>query len=128
MAQVVMNLNGAITLNDGVAGTVSLQKPLVSLSFTGTAYSQAAAFAVGTSPESLILPVSSVNFIYIKNTSASGISVTVTWTPLGQTSVLVQVLEPGSAILVVQAATGGGVSAISVQATATGSIEYVIGG
>jgi hypothetical protein len=69
-----------------------------------------------------------VNFVYIKNNHATN-TVTVTWTPNGGASAVVQTLEPGSALILSQAVTAAGITALSLQASgASTPVEYILVG
>lgn len=126
---ITASINGNLVISDSITGSVSLQKP-ISNSYQGTieAYSQSQ--IVGTSPTTITLPISPVEFFYLKNlSSTSGTTVTVTWTPTGGSSASVLALDPGGYIFFCEGTTTNGVTAISVVASAAGTpIEYVTNG
>jgi hypothetical protein len=124
-----LGLTGYIQATDSVSGTVALQKALSSLSNSGlTGFGETQVGSYGTSPTSISLPVSPAQFVYIKNTHGSQ-TLSVTWTPQGGASNPVITLEPGSAIILVEAAAGAGISALSLTGSASGTTaEFIIGG
>lgn len=121
-----ISLNGNMQITDGVIGTVSLQKPFVNLNMTGTTF-LSATLVVPTSSTPITLPVEPINFLYIKNTGTTAVQVT--WTPQSGVSATVILLEPSSAIILVEITAGAGIAALSVSSVASSSsIEYIIGG
>lgn len=123
------SIAGFIQVTDTVSGTVALQKALSSLSNTNLgAFSEAQPATFGTSPTSVALPVSPVLFVYLKNTHATQ-TLSVTWTPNGGASNPVITLQPGSAIILLEAAAGAGITALAVTGSLAGTTaEYVIAG
>lgn len=126
---VSVSLTGSIKATDSVSGTISLSKVLTALVTPGTAWTEAQALAIGTSPTSVTLPISPVTFVYLKNTHATQ-TLTVAWTPNGGSSNTVVVLQPGSYISfgeTVQATSG--VTTITLTGSGAGTtVEYIIGG
>lgn len=119
-------LTGTITVVDSSSGSQPFQKQLVNLFFTGNVSEIANSFVVGSSPTSVSLPVSPCQFVYIKNLAPSA-TVTITWTPNGGASNPVSTLEPGGAIVLVNTASGAGITALSLQASlASTPVEYVL--
>lgn len=117
--------NGTLALTDNLAGSVQLQK-LLNISFLGTIseYSQNQLF--GTSPTSIALPISPVQFFYIKNLSTTA-TVAVTWTPTGGSSAAIQTLQPGAVLMFSQTGSSGGITALSVTASAASTpTEFVL--
>jgi len=124
MAETV-SLAAVISLVDGTTG--GLQKT-VGISFAGTIAAVANGVLIPASPTSITLPIAAVNFVYIKNNHATN-TVTVTWTPNGGASAAVQTLEPGSALILSQAVTAAGITALSLQASgASTPVEYILVG
>ena len=120
------SLTGTVNLTDNDSGTIALQKNLIGLATTGTASVVVNAQIIGTSTVTLVLPVTPVQFLYMKNNSASQ-AVTASWTPNGGSSNPVLVLEPGSAIMFSEVASGGGITAVTVIAAGTNTpIEFVM--
>jgi hypothetical protein len=123
-----MSISATVTLTvsatDGTTSVLSKSSP-VTLTLNLIDYSSA--FNITTSSTPLILPVTPVQFVYIKNIGSTN-NLQVTWTPTGGASAIIQTLTPGSPITFGQFTTGQGVTAISVQAiTAATQIEYIIG-
>src|SRR5258708_35936236 len=115
---VTATISGSILLTDSVSNTVQMQKALVALAFTGTVSELSQSQSVGTSPTTLTLPASPTQFLYIKNLAPTN-TVTVTWTPNGGASNPVITLQPGSAIIFVELAAGGRITALFVTASGT---------
>jgi hypothetical protein len=125
---VSLSLVGNINVADSTTGIIALQKQLTSLTTTGSVFGEAQSVSIGTSPVAIALPITPIQFLYIKNLHATN-TVTVTWTPLSGTSATIQILEPGSAIIFCQAIAGAGISALTVVASGTTTqIEYILGG
>jgi hypothetical protein len=123
-----ISLSGQITVSDGTTGTVSLQKQITAAMVVGSAFSEVQSLNVGTGSVSLILPIAVVQFIYIKNLHATQF-VSITWTTVASGSSYATTLEPGSVIVISEATVGGGVTAISLQASGTGTpVEFILGG
>ena len=123
---VTATLNGSIFLTDSVSNTIQMQKAFVALAFTGTVSELSQSQSVGTSPTTLTLPASPTQFLYIKNLAPTN-TLTVTWTPNGGASNPVITLQPGSSIIFMEVATGGGITALSVTASgASTPIEYML--
>jgi len=123
-----VSLNGYIQATDSITGTVALKRLFQSLATTGTIFVESQGGSVGTSPTSLTLAVSPVQFFYIKNTHANQ-TLTITWTPNGGSSNPVVTLEPGSAIILCEVATGAGITAISLMASgASTTYEFLYSG
>lgn len=117
--------NGTLALTDNLAGSVQLQK-LLNISFLGTISEYSQSQSIGTSPTSITLPISPVQFLYIKNLSTTA-TVTVTWTPNGGSSAAIQTLQAGAVILFSQTGTAGGITALSLTASAASTpIEFVL--
>jgi hypothetical protein len=121
---------GNVTLTDSVTGTTPLSKVLQNLSFTGLNSEFVQGQLIGTATASIVLPVSPVQFLYLKNLHATN-AVVVGWTPNGGSFATVQTLNSGSALIFCQnsTASASGVTAISVSATgASTNIEYLLAG
>jgi len=123
------SLSGYIQVTDSVTGTVALQKALSSLANTGlTGFSEINQGSYGTGGTDITLPVSPAQFVYIKNTHGTQ-TLTVTWTPNGGSSNPVVTLEPGSAIILMEAAAGGGITALHLVGSASNTTaEFIIAG
>lgn len=117
-------LSGTVQIVDSTSGASPLTIP-ISFTVSGTAVADAMSLTIGTSPTSVTLPIGTVNFVMIINKSNSA-TLTVTWTPNGGSSNVVQTLEPGSGIVVAQAASGAGITALSLEASGSGTPAQVI--
>jgi hypothetical protein len=123
-----VSLNGYVQATDSITGTVALKRLFQSLATTGTVFVESQGASVGSSPTAITLAVSPVQFIYIKNTHANQ-TITVTWTPNGGSSNPVVTLEPGSAIILVEATTGAGITALTLTGSgASTTYEFVYSG
>jgi hypothetical protein len=126
---ITVTLQGQIIISDGTTGVVSLQKQL-SLVMPGVVFSQAQTLPVGIGATTISLPISPVQFLYLKNLHAANV-VTVTWTPSGGASNVVVVLQPGSMIMFTEAnpVPGSGITALSLQANVGNTpVEFIVGG
>jgi hypothetical protein len=120
-------LTGQIVVSDGTTGMVSLQKQLNSTMIVGSAFSEVQNLSVGVGATPITLPVATVQFVYIKNLHATQ-SVAVTWTALPGGSNFAITLEPGAIVIILEAAAGGGISALSLQASgASTPVEFILG-
>lgn len=126
---ITTSLTGSIKITDNITGSTSLSKPLNN-SYSGTVQTYGQNVVVGTSPSTVTLPISPVEFIYIKNLSTtSGTTVTVTWTPTGGSSASIVTLDPGAVVIVSEVTTSNGITALSIVANAAGTpCEYVLCG
>lgn len=124
-----ISLTGQIVVSDGTTGAISLQKQL-SLTMPGVVFSQAQTVPVGLGATPISLPIALVQFAYIKNLHAAN-TVSVTWTPANGASNPVITLQPGSAIILLEAAPlpSSGISAISLSSNVANTpVEYILGG
>jgi hypothetical protein len=94
-------LYGNIQLTDSTTNAKVFTKSLLSLLMIGSSFSETNQGSIGTSPTSIALPVSPTQFVYVKNLHATQ-TLTVTWTPTGGTSAVVQTLQPGSVIIFIE--------------------------
>jgi len=125
---VSLSITGYVQVSDSTTGIVALKKLFASLTASGTAFTEGQSISVGTSPVTVSLPVSPAQFLYVKNLHATN-TLTVTWTPNGGSTATILLLEPGSAILFCEAATGSGITALSLTGSASATLcEYVVGG
>lgn len=127
-----IQLFGSIQIADSAQGSSPLVKQFANLAVQGSTFTETNQQIIGTSPVSLTLPISPAVFVYIKNLSPSA-TVTVTWTPNGGSSAVIQTLNsvgtgsPVTSSFMISA--GVGVSALSVSASAVNTpIEYILGG
>lgn len=70
------------------------------------------------------LPMTPLQFVYVRNMPLSAGNLTVTWTPTGGSSAAVIVLAPGGEINYIEPSivSGGGISAIAFSTTAEGTL------
>lgn len=121
-----VDFEGTLTLSDTDTGTLTGKKIIAAI-FDGTISTIAESRIIPASPTSIGLPVTATQVVYIKNLHATN-TVTVTWTRNGGGSVSVVVLEPLSMILLVEANTTSGITALSLTASANTPVDYVLAG
>jgi hypothetical protein len=120
--------SGYISVVDNTTGAQALQKVLSSLATAGTTFQEAQSFAIGTSPVSITLPISPINFLYVKNLSLTN-TITVTWTPNGGSSNTVVTLVAGAFIGFAEPSGSNGISALSLTASgASTPVEFIVAG
>lgn len=125
---ITITLQGQISVTDGVSGTIALQKQVSATMVAGSSFSQAQSLSVGTASANLILPVTPVQFIYLKNLHTIQ-SVSVTWTTPANGSNPVITLEPGAVLIFSETNPGAGITAVSLQASgASTPVEFILGG
>lgn len=125
---ITITLTGQISITDGSSGAVALQKQVSSVMVAGSAFSQVQSLAIGTSSISLTLPVTPVQFVYLKNLHSTQ-SVAVTWTTPAGGSQFIATLEPSAILVFSETNPGAGITALSLQASGAGtSVELIIGG
>jgi len=123
---VTASANGQIDLIDSAAGTNQLVKLFSGLSVVGTVSEVVNNLLIGASPQSITLPISPIQFMYLKNLHAVNF-IEVTWTPVSGSSTAILLLEPGGFIIWGNPVTGGGIMALSLQASATSTpVEMVL--
>lgn len=125
---ITSSVAGTIQLTDSATNSTIYYKQLINLLMVGTSFLETQPASIGTSPTSITLPISPVQFLYIKNLHATQ-TLTVTWTPTGGASATVQTLQPGSIIILLEAATGGGITALTLTGSgANTNCELVLAG
>jgi hypothetical protein len=126
---ITASIRGSIYLTDNLTGSTSLSKVLNN-SYTGDLSTYGQTVTVGTSVYNAGLPVSPVQFVYVKNlSSTSGTTLTVTWTPTGGVSASVVILDPGAFIMFAEVNTTNGISALSMVSNQVGTpVEYILVG
>jgi len=123
-----INLSGTITVIDSATGLTNLTKSVSAAMIIGSSFTQMQNLNIGTAVTNLSLPVTPVQFVYLKNLHVNQ-TVAVTWTTPAGGSVSVITLEPGAVIIFTESAPGAGITAISLQASgATTPVEYILGG
>lgn len=124
---ILSNLSGNIQLTDPNTGTVTISKALTA-SFTGTVSTVAESTLIGTATAVIALPVNPTQLVYIKNLAPAA-TVTITWTLNGGSSEPVIILQPLGMILMNESNTNGGITALSLQASAVSSpVDYILAG
>lgn len=108
--------------------------PILNRSVTVTYNGAVGVFTNGilsdTAAHTQSLPTTRVLHLYLHNTHATA-KITVTWTPTGGSSAVVQTLEPGGEILFWLASTSStaGITALSLQSdTSSATFESFLGG
>src|ERR1700752_3361982 len=125
---VTATINGSITLVDSVTSTSQLSKILTALATTGTVSEFVQAQNLASGANSITLPISPIQFLYLKNTHATN-TVIVTWTPNGGASNVVLTLQPGAAILFTETNATSGITALSLNASGSNTtIEMILAG
>ena len=119
---------GSIQISDITTGLIQANKTISALFSSATVATVADTLSVPNSPTSIALPVSPTQLVYLQNLHASQ-TITVTWTPNGGSSNVVGTLEPGGILLLFEAATGAGITALSVTASgASTPLLYILAG
>lgn len=117
-------ISATLSATDGVT---SILNKNISTTSSGILLDYSSSFGVNSTPASIPLPASPLQFVYVKNIGT--VNVVVTWTPNGGSSAVTQTLTPTSYIMFIQNTTGQGITALSVATASSSSfIEYVIGG
>lgn len=126
---ITAKISGDISLTDSLTGSVSLQKPLNN-SYSGTLETYGQQVIVGTASTTVTLPINPVEFVYLKNLSAtSGTTITATWTPTGGASATVLTLDPGALIIFAETTATNGISAFSLTSNQAGTpVEFILCG
>jgi len=120
-------LAGNLIVTDDATGTLNLNK-ILSAAFAGSLSTLGEAVSIGASPTTLVLPKSPTQVVYIKNLHATQ-TLTVTWTPNGGGSAVVQTLQPLGFLLLLNSNTTSGITALSVQASGAATpIDYFLAG
>ena len=124
-----ISITGSIKATDNVPGTLALSKVFTALTTPTTTFAEASGLTAGTSPVTVILPISPATFVYIKNTHATQ-TLLVTWTPNGGASNPVITLQPGSYVMFGEAVQAlSGITAMTVTGSSSGTtFEYVCAG
>lgn len=123
-----VSLTGQINLVDSASGSQPFVKQLSNLVFTGSVSELSQSTSLANGANVISLPISPVQFIYIKNLHLSN-TIQVTWTPTGGSSNIVCTLEPGSWIIEGNTTTGGGITALTLTASAGSTpVEYLLVG
>jgi len=107
-----------------VGNTLNIVSGFTSFSVTFPAFATTNSVAfqgvlIGTAPTTISFPlnVTVCQVVYIKNQHSSQ-TLTVTWTPTGGAGAVVQTLQAGAVLLLVQPNATSGISALSLQASA----------
>lgn len=123
-----VSLTGQINLVDSTTGAQPFVKQLNNLIFTGSVSELSQSTLLANGANVIALPISPVQFLYIKNLHLSN-TIQVTWTPTGGSSNIVCMLEPGSSIMYINTTTGGGITALTLTASAASTgVEYLLFG
>lgn len=122
---VTVSLVGQMNLTDSDTGTTQLAKVLTGLATTGSVSELTNTLSLASGANAVALPVSPTQYIYLKNLHPTN-TVIVTWTPLGGSSNPVCTLGPGGWIIMGNSSAGGGISALSLNASAAGTpVEFL---
>jgi hypothetical protein len=136
---VSIQLLGQLIATDSSTGTVPFRKQ-INLTMLGTAFEETQGLVIGTTPVTITLPITPTQVVYIGNLHPTN-TITVTWTPNGGTSAVVQTIGPVTQQANPQPATQGillinnnaigttGITALSIVASAAFTpIELMLGG
>jgi hypothetical protein len=136
---VSIQLLGQLIATDSSTGSVPLRKQ-INLTMLGTAFEETQGLVIGVTPVNITLPITPCQVVYIGNLHPTN-TVTVTWTPNGGTSAVVQTIGPVTQQANPQPATQGivlinnnaigatGITALTIVASgAFTPIELMLGG
>jgi len=126
---ITASITGTIKVTDNLTNSVALSKP-VNNAYTGELFTYGQSVIVGTGAYTVPLPITPIEFLYVKNLSANaGTTITVTWTPVGGSSANVITLDPGALIIFSEVITTNGISALSLISNQAGTpVEFIIAG
>jgi hypothetical protein len=124
---ITVSLTGVVSITDNQVGSVAQNVPVL-VSFTGSVYEYYPAFTAATGGAAVTLPISPVQFVYLKNTSTT-IAVNVTWTKNGGASAGVVTLDPGAGIVLCENGASNGITALTLTAaSSTVPVQMVLAG
>jgi hypothetical protein len=126
-----LQLQGSILFNTGRSGDITLPITLALNSLGGTVTTGPVQATLASGANAITLPITTVQFIYIKNTMAPATNtIAVSWTPTGGASAVVQTLRGGDFIIFsASVGAGSGATALSLNASAAATTcEYVLFG
>lgn len=119
--------NGVIQITDNQVGSVT-QVIQALTSFTGSVAEYYPNVTATTGGVTVTLPISPVQFVYLKNLSAT-IACSITWTKNGGSSAGVITLDPGGYIAFSENSTSNGITALTLTAaSSTVPVQMVLGG
>jgi hypothetical protein len=120
-------ISGSITVTDNQSGSIAQALSVVA-SYVGQASEYYSNFTATSGGSVVALPVSPVEFAYIKNTSAT-VACNVTWTVNGGSSAVVLKLDPGAFILFCENSTGSGITALTLTSASTNvAVQMILAG
>jgi len=123
-----VSLTGQLNLIDSTTGAQAFVKQFANLLFVGSATEMSQSTLLASGANAISLPVSPVQFLYLKNLHISN-TIAVTWTPTGGASAIVGTLEPGGSIIYINQTTGGGITALNLNASgASTGVEFLLVG
>lgn len=124
-----LQVNGNITYNTGRAGDIPLPVILALASLSGTVMAGPVQASLASGANAITLPITTVQFIYVKNTHATQ-TIAVSWTPTGGVSAIVNTLRPGDFIILsASAGAGSGFTVLGLNASgAATTCEYILFG
>ncbi len=117
--------NGVLSLTDNLTGSIQLQK-IINLIYTGVTSEFAQSQTIGTSPVSIPMPATPVEFVYVKNVGTTG-AIILSWNSVevGELEQII-VLQPGAFIILMETNTTSGITAMSLTATVATTVEYLL--
>jgi hypothetical protein len=136
---VTIQLLGQLIANDDATGSVPFKKQ-INLTMLGTSFEETRGLVIGITPVNITLPITPTQVVYVGNLHPTN-TVTVSWTPNGGASAVVQTIGPVTQQNTPQPATQGillvnnnaigatGITALTVVASgAFTPIELMLGG
>ena len=122
---VSVQLQGTIAVTDNLPGSIQSQK-LINITFPGTILEFSQNQTIGTSPVTIVVPITPIQFCYIKNLSTTQ-TITLTWTPTGGAPLNVLVLQPGAIQIFMETNTTSGITSLSLTGSAAATpVEYIL--
>jgi hypothetical protein len=125
--QVTDSVTGSISITDNQSGSIS-QIIALSQSYAGSVSEYYPSFSASSGGSAVTLPISPVQFLYLKNTSTT-IACSLTWTKNGGSSAGVLTLDPGAFVMFAENTTSNGITALTLTAaSSTTAIQMVLAG
>lgn len=125
--QVTDSISGSITVTDNQSGSIAQALSVVA-SYVGSVSEYYPNFSALTGGSPVTLPISPVQFVYIKNTSAT-IACNVVWTQNGGSVAGVVALDPGGVLILCETTTTNGITSLKLTgATGTVPVQMILAG
>lgn len=125
---VTVSSSGVVLITDNQSGSVTQQIPALTAFVGSVAEYYPSIVAASSGGTSVTLPISPVQFVYLKNLSTT-IAVAVTWTKNGGSSQAILTLDPGGFISFCENSTSNGITALTLTAaSSTVPVQMVLAG